>query len=42
MTTTNDSTMAASKATGSLFKKAGCSKKFKRLKTMQVQKILVN
>jgi len=42
MTSTDDSTMAASEAAGSSFKEVGCSKKSKRLKTTQVQKILVN
>jgi len=37
-----DTTMAASEATNSSFKEVGHSKKSKRLKTMQVQKIPVN
>jgi len=41
MTTTNDSTMVASEAAGSLFKEVVCSKKSKRLKTTPVQKTLV-
>ncbi len=42
MTSTADSTMAASEAAGSSFKEVGRSKKSKRLKTTQVQKIPVN
>jgi len=42
MTSTDDSTMVASKAAGSSFKEVGRSKKSKRLKTMQAQKIPVN
>jgi len=41
MTTTDDSTMAASKAADSAFKEVGCSKKSKQLKTVPVQKIPV-
>jgi len=41
MTSTADTTMAASKAAGSVFKEVSCSKKSNRLKTIPVQKILV-